>query len=270
MGTIDNIPEENLEQVYARLVEEHRAWLKSFGRQRVKRWEDLLRADPEAAICEAATRELLSGGGINIEPHEDVSSGGPDFLCMKNNKRFYVEVTCITKEKVTRETNLDDNPKGATYYCLLTETFLGELCNKVPQCSSLDASCMVAIGTLHFQAGPRCFGKHAAEDLLTGTPRISMEFDHEQARGIGDIYQSTDLRDSAFIRFDKTLTGQIECARNPISAVLLCSFGCSPTKVVGVLHPNPNYRFDRSLLPDIEFCRLAEGYQTGKFVKEWV
>jgi len=255
---------------YSKLIDKHRIWIGVFGKQRLSRWEDLLNANPEAAICEAATRELLSGYGINIKPHEDVSFGGPDFLCVKNNNLVYVEVTCITKEKITRKTTLDDSPRGAAYYRLLTKTFLEELRNKVPQCSNLDAPCIVAIGTLHRQAGYKCFGKHAAEDLLTGTPLISMKFDHKKARGIGDIYQSTDLRDSAFIRFDKTLTGQIECARNPISAVLLCAFGYSPIKVVGVLHPNPNYKFDRSLLPDTEFCRLVKGYETDLLRVEWM
>lgn len=259
-----------LKEAYSKLIDKHRKWISFFSKQRLNRWENLLKANPEAAICEAAIRELLSGCGVNIKPHEDVSSGGPDFLCVKNNNRFYVEVTCITKEKVTRVTTLNDSPKGDTYYRLLTKAFWGELCNKVPQCSNLDASCIVAISTLHYQVGARCFGKHAADDLLTGTSRISMKFDHEQATGMGDIYESTDLRDSAFIRFDKTLTGQIEFARNPISAVLLCPFGCLPTKVIGVLHPNPNYKFDRSLLPNIKFRRLAKGYETNLLQVEWV
>ena len=261
---------DELKSIYSKVIDEHRSWLKHFGQQYLNKWEKLLKDQPEAAICEAKARKLLSDHDTNVEPQEDISHGGPDFLCTKNCKRFYVEATCITKEKATQKTALDDDSQGATYYALLTKTFLRELCNKTRQCSNLNKPCIVVIGTFHFRAGCACFGKYAAEDLLTGTPQISIKFDPDQGRAIGDIYETTDLRDSAFIRFDKTSKGQIECARNPISAVLLCNFRSLPTSVVGVLHPNPNQNFDRTLLSKIEFCRLADEWQMGQFSAEWI
>jgi len=260
-----------LESMYSKEVANHRDWLRAFGKQRLEKWQKLLGIDPEAAICEASTRLFLSEQSVSVQPYEDLSGGGPDFLCCRNDMTFYVEVTCVTKEKVTAKSRLNDQPMGATYYELLTDVFLGELCNKVPQCSNLDAPCIVAIGTLHRQGAAKCFGKHAVEDLLTGTPRITMRFDPERGRGVGEPYESTNLEDSAFIRFDKTSRGQVECARNPISAVFLCAFGYCSAKVVGALHPNPNRNFDRNLLPYIEFGRLAEGYrETGQFKVEWI
>ena len=258
-------------QKYANEIGGHRKWLRSFNEGYASKWEKLLKADPEAAICEAATRELLLQHAIEVKPNEDPSSGGPDFICTRDGKCFYVEVTCITTEKVTQKAHLTDNPSTDGYYRLLTKEILGEICNKTRQCSNLNAPCIIAISTLHRRAGARCFDKHGVENLLTGTRDLSMKFDAEQGRGIGNIYEIADLRDAAFIRFDRGSAGQIEFARNPISAVLLCAFGYLPMKAVGALHPNPNLEFDRALLPNIEFARLAEGFnQTNQLDVEWI
>lgn len=254
---------------YSDLIEEHRTWLKPFGKQRLDKWGNLLQNNSEAAICEAATRQLLSSYGVIVKPHENIASGGADFLCKRDNKCFYVEATCITKEKATKKTNLTDRP-SVGYYGLLTKAILGEICNKIPQCSNLNEPCIIAIGTLHFQAGCRCFNKHAAEQSLTGTTFITATINTETGDIVREPYEATDLQNSVFIRPIKISPNEIEYARSPISAVLLCPFGSLPTKVIGAIHPNPNHAFDRTLLPQIEFCRLAEGYQTGQFAVEWI
>jgi hypothetical protein len=268
---MDNV--EELISDYSDLIKEHRLWLKTFGKQRTKKWEELLISNSEAAICEAATRELLSEHGANVEPYEDPSSGGPDFRCTKDNKCFYVEVTCITKNTATKETGLTDTPPKPSrgrHYKLLTQQIFYELRNKTPQCSNLGKPCVVAVCTLHFQAGCLCFDKKVAENLLTGTPKITLNIDVSRGEAVGSPYQSTELQDSVYIRPDKTSPTLIEEVRRTISGVLLCPFGSLPVKVVGVLHSNPNHPFDRILLPNIEFCKLAEGYQSGQLKIEWI
>lgn len=263
---------------YSGLISKHRAWLKPFGKQRLKKWEDLLKSNPEGAICEAATRKLLSEHGVVVEPYEDPSSGGPDFRCTKDNKCFYVEVTCISKDAATKKTGLSDElpkPSRVQRFGIPTQKIFYEIRNKTSQCSNLDAPCILVIGTLHFQAGAVCFSKplnkKVAEHLLIGTPQITIKIDPEQGRAISNTYKTTELRDSAFIRFQKTSDGQVDFVRNPVSAILLCSFGCRPFEVVGALHPNPNYQFDRNLLPNIEFGRIVQGsLETGCLKAEWI
>jgi hypothetical protein len=217
---------------------------------------------------------VLSEHKVKVEPYEDLSSGGPDFRCTKGNKCFYVEVTGISKDTATEKTGLSDEPPKPSRvqrFGLPTQRIFYEICNKASQCTDLDEPCIVAICTLHFQAGALCFGKLEVEHLLTGTPQITLKIDPEQGRAIGDTYQSTELRDSAFIRIHKSFGSQVEFARNPISAVLLCGFGCRPPDIVGALHPNPNHQFDRTLLPNIKFGRLGEGWQqTGQLRVEWI
>ena len=260
-----------LEQ-YVKEIKSHRDWLQSFDDVYTTQWEKLLKRNPEAAICEAATRQLLQKHGLEVEPNEDPSVGGPDYLCRRGDNQFYVEVTCISKNAATKATGLIDDPLRASWdYEDMTKKIFGEICSKTPQCSNLDAPCIIAIGTLHSVAGCCCFDKLAAGELLTGTSFITATINTETRELTRQPYEATNLESAAFVRPTKTLTGSIEYARNPISAVLLCAFGCDPSKAVGALHPNPNHYFDRTLLPSIEFGRLSEGcLQTGQFKVEWV
>jgi len=256
---------------YSDVIKAHRLWLKTFGKQRTKKWEDFLKSNPEGAICEAATRKLLSEHEVKVEPYEDPSRGGPDFRCTKDNKCFYVEVTCISKDAATKETNLSDVPKNkGSYHRLMTPKILAEIRNKTTQCSNLDAPCIIAVGTLHFQAGRILVERSSVEQLLTGTSYIALNFNSGLGHAVGDPYQITHLEDSLFIRRAKTLQNTIEYARSPVSAVLLCNFGYCPDNAIGALHPNPNNAFDRALLSNIEFCKLAEGYQSGQLKVEWI
>jgi hypothetical protein len=265
----------NLEVVYADVIAEHHTWLQRF--ERLKKWEDLLKANPEAAICEAKTQKFLSDNNINVQPYRDLTQKGPDFLCVKDGKTFCVEVTCITRDIATQKTTLSSsylNPKKAEAQCykLLTRHILGELCNKTPQCSGMKMPCVVAIATLHTKSGVLCFKKTACENILTATTQIAMDVDIQKGHSVGEPYQTTSLEDSAFIRFTKKDDGTIEYARNPISTILLCAFGQYPISVKGLLHPKPNYPFDRSLLHDTEFAVLADEYQNGKLKLkvEWI
>jgi len=258
---------------YADVIAGHRVWLQQFDKQRLKKWEDLLESDPEAAICEAKTRILMSDHNVDIQPYEDLSKGGPDFLCSKDSKNFYVETTCISIEAATKVSDLSPYPPyptGAHFFALMTERIRTEISNKTPQCSNLKEPCVIVVATLHFQAGCLCFNELAAKNLLTGTPYITQKINIGTGEPIGGIYESTRLKDSAFVRPSKESTNWIEHARNSVSAVLLCGFGSNPPNVVGCLHPNPNYPFDRSLLPDVKFARLADGYQNGVLKVEWI
>ena len=269
--------QDNLMKIYADLLNEHRAWLLPFDQQRLKKWEGFLKSNPEAAICEAATRKLLSEHGVDIEPSEDLSHGGPDFLCTKDGKHFYVEVTCITKEAATKRTKLDAEPQidspdsPPIWYQPPISQILEEIRNKTPQCKDLDKPCVIAISTLHFGIGFSCFGdKHVAEMVLTGTPYISWDIVRDAGKASKGYRQTTDLKDSGFIRPRKDRPYSIEEARKTISAVLLCSPRMNPPHATGILHPNPNYFFDRTLLPGIKFCRLVEGYKGGNLLVEWI
>lgn len=258
---------------FDQLIGGHREWLKNFDKVYLDAWDTLFtKNNSEAALCEAATRKLLFDHGCDVEPFEDPSSGGVDFKCSKNGNTFYVEATCITKEVASDKSGLTHLPQSnkATHYKFLTRTIWQELSNKASQCSGLDTSCIVVIGTFHFQVGCRCFRDLAAEDLLTGKTYITQRIDTNLGQAVGDAYQSSKLESAAFIRPDKNSPNFFEYARCPISAVLICSFGTDPIKTTGILHPDPNNPFNRDLLSDIRFCRLTGGYKNGSLEIEWI
>ena len=259
---------------YAEVIQKHRGWLQNFGKQRLKKWEDLLKNNPEAAICEAKTRKLLSDHNVIVEPYEDLSTGGPDFVCTKDSKTFYVETTCISIEAATKESDLypTDSPEvDDSAYRNMTEKFRSEITRKTKQCSKVKAPRIVVVATLHPKASDCCIiDECSVEELLTGTTYITGEINTRSGRKVGDTYQSTRLENSVFILPKKGSPNQIEDARNSVSAVLLCGFGLNPLNVIGCLHPNPNYPFDRSLLPDVKFAILADGYHYGVLKVEWI
>jgi len=265
---------DKLKSIYSKVIDEHQSWLKHFGQQHLNKWEKLLKNQPEPAICEATTRKLFSEHEVDVEPYEDISKGGPDFLCTKNDKHFYVEVTCITKGAATKKTKLDAEPQinsSPRWYRPPIQQILEEMRNKTPQCKDLNEPCLLTICTLHFGVGFICFGdKDIAEMVLTGTPHVSWSIDSGSVKLQKEPHTATELKNSCFVRPRKNKPCSIEEARKTISAVLLCSSYMKPPHAVGILHPNPNYHFDRSLLPDIGFCRLGEGYQSGKLKVEWV
>ena len=86
------------------LIQEHQRWLSAFDAQYLRNWEKLLNADSEAAMCEAAFRQVLENNGNHVQPNEDLNGNcqSPDFLCEHDSHRFYVEVTCLTTAKILR------------------------------------------------------------------------------------------------------------------------------------------------------------------------
>jgi hypothetical protein len=105
-------------------------------------------------------------------------------------------------------------------------------------------------------------------DLLTGLPSITWDYDAQMGQAVGDPYETTKLESAVFVK--PSTTAGIEHARNPVSGMLICGFGCDPPTCYGVLHPLPVRNFPRELLPDVEFCRLKDGYERGLLSTEWI
>jgi len=263
-------------QFFDQLVGRHRAWLKDFNTIHLKAWDDLFTKDnSEAALCEAGTRQLLEELDVSVEP---CSFGGndpnPDFKCRRYGKVFYVDATCVMKDTATKRSQLDDVPhkQKASYYSLLTETYFRKADKKESHFKNLNAPCMIAIGTLHFQASARCFDKKSAEEILTGKSGLRIRINKRIARLFVEPYNSTSLESAPFLKVRRIICSGpvILPVRQTISGVLLCPFGTQPIKCLGLLHPEPLYEFDRDLLPGIEFCHLKAGWAGGAFITEWI
>jgi hypothetical protein len=258
-----------------RVLDKFIEWIEKpeFEPQHAKNWARQYKADPEAATCEAMFWGVLTDCGVTVIPNRDLTGNksSPDFLCEKDGQKFYVEVTCIQIEKATRETTLPHvcgMEVQAQSFGNLNRAIFGEVVNKTPQCANLDAPCIVAVGTFHFQASSVCVDKWSLGMLLTGDEMITRDFDTSKGETVGETYISTRLEKAAFIRFGRD--GALEHARSPVSAVLVGGFGCREVNIVGILHPRAARPFTPGLLSRIEFGRLNEDYASGRLSVEWV
>jgi hypothetical protein len=246
-------------------------WLKGFEEQHAKNWELLYNNNPEAAMSEATFWGILQDCGVNVAPNADLltSQKAPDFRCNKNGFEFFFEATCIGIETATEQTNLPHPPEpGFRLYSLLNRSIWNACGKKTPQCSSVDAPCVVGIGTFHSAASVSCVSKEAIEWLLTGEGSIAWDIDTERGCAVGDPCQVTELQSAAFFKQLKD-DGELHKTRCPISAVLVGGFTSSAT-VLGILNPEPIHPFERAVLDRIEFCRLLPGYESGEMQTEWI
>lgn len=74
-------------------------------------------------MCEAAFRRILEENGNQVMPNERPNGDGraPDFRCKRGDVHFYVEVTCLRIEQVTKRTVLPDKPGHTGHYRLLND-----------------------------------------------------------------------------------------------------------------------------------------------------
>lgn len=244
---------------WKKLAEEHRAWLAAFDPQYLANWEKMLKADSEAALCEAGVRQRLQAEGVSVEPNERLTGncGGPDFRCSIKDSTFYVEVTCISISTVEARTGLPAMPSpGMKAFPPfgMTEAVFAECVNKAKQCGNLDAPALVAVGTFHTEGAMLGFKKIIVASVLTGKTKIAWNIDMATGQQAGDTFQMTELESAAFLKPDKTQ--EVGFARSSISGVLLCGLGCLPGQFLGVLHPNPARPFDPALLPGVNLGQV--------------
>lgn len=253
-----------------RLIRLFVKWLEGFDEQHATNWGLLYKDNPEAAMCEATFWGLLTDCGVAVEPNAclDKALSAPDFRCKKDGFEFFLEVTCIQIETATKRTGLQHLPESGVNYSLLNGAICYECIQKTKQCASVDAPCVLGIGTFHSHASVVCVTETPMEWLLTGEQSIGWGFDPEFGQTVGDPYSVTELRCATFFNRLRDNTGPNK-ARSPISALLVGGF-CNPPNVYGILHPEPVHEFDRSVLGRIEFCRLRPGYESGGMQTEWM
>jgi len=258
------------QQAHARFIESHRAWLARFPAAYAGKWEQLLSANEEAALVEAHVREILVANVESIRPFEDAAHGGPDFECLQGQNRFYAEASALGISSVSKATNLRHEIKpGPTFHTYrdLTRLIQARAKKKANQCSELDAPCLLAIGTLHFEASTLVSDELHMQHVLISETGLSMEFDEERGEAKGPMIPTTDLQHSAVLGVDDD--SEVEAQRRSVSALLIAGLGTDPVHVKGMLHPGAVRPFSRALLPRIRFCELDDGYRDGRFRPVW-
>lgn len=206
--------------------------------------------------------------GVVVEPNADLAGDErrPDFVCWKDDSKFYVEVTCIHISTATAKTSIP-NGRSPALFSDLNSAIFGESQNKAGQCSNLDAPCLLGVGTFHGPVSMICFRKVHLGMLLTGKQLIGWDVDQRTGQQIGDTYGVTMLQNAAFVRPE---FGTLGSARRSISGILACGFGVTPPRVLGLLHPNAVRPFNSELLAPIEFGQLVHDSAKQQLQIEWV
>lgn len=261
-------------------IQNYEMWLENTGPRAVKRWRRGINSSDEAAvegaIAEAVAWDFLRCRVDTITLADDPSTGGPDFLCHVGAKRFFVEVTNMTRDSVTEHTGLIENQHGPRWYALLTAQVDRKVTKKAGKSSDLGAPLLLVLTTLHFDASHACVCQDSIACLLTSDTGISSIYDPTTGEAVGDEFQSTDLRYAVFVEppliLDSNGNPVFRVVRRNISAVVVCGFGLMPPdmRAFGALHPDPVHVFEPAWLSDVPFCKYAQWPLSESFAVAWL
>jgi len=217
--------------------------------------------DYESAVAEAITFHVLSYRNVHPEVHEEVGTGGADFICWASmnpfakrtlENEFVVEATAINQEAVTRRsgipTQITDLGGGAIG--LLTPNFWRKACSKIDQLKGHPMPRVLSIVSSHVGASVLINSGTALWAFTSGE-----FFRHEISKADADPNRYADLKNSVFLEL--TAEGKIVPRRKEISAILLIAVDGAASTVFGMLHPEPEYPFNMEFLPDVPFLHIA-------------
>lgn len=260
---------------YSELIANHREWLANFDKHYSKKWEDLLKNDPESAVGEAAVRRFLSANKLHVIPNEDLDGDTrtPDYRCETELSHFYVEVSRISIQNAIDITGLSDSPNGEFVRnpsSLSRKVF--QICrNKATQCANSDAPVLLAITTAHSKAAMHSFGPPYTDMILCGKTTMTVSINLETLKSDGSVRLDSQVYESAFFTPDEE--DEVVAARRTISGLLLCgiTLGRQPDEmwVTGLLNPNAVRPFEIEMLPTVRFRSAEYDPYTGQLHLYW-
>lgn len=255
-------------------------WLARVDAEAQERWLRAIngksRAAAEGAVAEAAVWDYLACVCDSVRLAESPGTGGVDFEFVANGHTFVVEVTNISTDAATRVTGMEDQDQFQGYYGLLTSRIRRKIRGKFRQARrEVDHPVLVAVTTLHRNASISCVNRTAIEFAMGSPPRITGDLDPVTGEVEGDLYQSTNLKESIFLSPHPVLGPDgvpIANARfEPIAGFLVGGFGveAKAVSVLGGLNPSALRPFDPSILPHVPFCEFAKWPVTDSMAFRW-
>lgn len=255
-------------------------WLEAENRTAAENWSRKLNSSQsnqvESAVAEAVIWDYVSSRCDSVRLAEVLGVGGIDFEFGVASEQFLVEVTNISNEAATNASGMPEEQLFAGNYSLMTKKLRQKVRNKLKQArNQSDRPLLVAVTTLHENAGRTCVDRLAVEFAMGSPPKITNKWNPETGESEGDLYQSTDLSQSVFLSPRPVLGPDAEpiahAKYQPISGFLLGGFGLNPNdvRVFGALNPEAIRPFDPKLLPDIPFCSFKEWPVTTSIEFTW-
>ena len=244
-----------------KVTESYKRFLETKHPQHFQPYCRRLKHQPESAKAEAITYSFFRSRCDDVQVEEDLSKGGVDFRCKsKDGTGFVSEVTCLEVESVAGQSKLKNEFPEEGFggsFAMVTPKLLSKAVSKAKQMSGYCCPRVLVMTSEHWMSSV-LLGQAGAEFLLTDELEILEPIDRPGNTGkLENVDSVTDLENAVFFRMKN---GKLESCRRSISAILL--FSVSPDKtfseVVGLLHPDPAYKFPICTLPSIPFLRLKE------------
>ena len=258
------------------VVDGHKRFLKAKYPKHLQRYYHRLSDQPESARAEAIACSFFRARCDDVQVEEDLQKGGVDFRCKsKDDTEFVSEVTCFEAEAAAAQSKLPNEfPENKLDiggpFAIVNHSLLSRTVRKVKQMSGYSCPRILVITCEHIMSNI-LLGKPGAEFLLTGDQKIVEQVDKPGTPSkLGNVHSVTDLENAVFFRLKN---GKLESCRRSISAILL--FSVSPDKtfseVVGLLHPDPIYKFPICAFPSVPFLKLKQWpLKNNRIEQEWV
>jgi len=256
-------------------------WLEDEDTSAAKQWSKRLKSadtpQAESAVAEAVVWDFIGCRCDAIHLAEDPGRGGVDFECVAGGTSFLVEVTNISIQAAADASKMPDTKLFKGYYGLLTARIRQKVRRKLEQAQNVQTKhpLLVAVTTLHQNASRSCVDRRAVEFAMSSPPSITSAWNPETGMSEGDLYQSTDLRQSVFLSPIPILGPDgkaiAQAKYQPISGFLLGGFGLEPrdVRMYGGLNPEAVRPFDALLFPDIPFCSFRTWPVSTSFEFSW-
>lgn len=246
------------------LVENYERFLNVNYSKHIEPFHNRLQNNPESARAEAVVFSFLTENHADVQLEEDLVKGGVDFRCKIDKTEFVVEVTHLDSESVTHASGLPDEiPQTGSgrHYSMITPLLRKKASDKASQMCKYNCPRILVITSEHPHAST-VLDVRAASDLLTSETKVAISDTPSEALDL-----ITGLEDSVFFRLKN---GKLESCRQSISAILLFSISGVSAFAVGLLHPDPAYKFPLKLLSSLPFVRMKEWPpENGRIWTEW-
>lgn len=231
---------------------------KQYGKKYLKQFKKTCRESKNAAELESIMFFIMRKHfGFDVEVSELKSSADADFTCIKYDYKFMLEVTHLksvsntpNEGSIEKRTGLSYNLEKGGCYNNDNEKIILVIRDKDKQLENAKMPGLTVIGTFHVGEGALNFRDFVLEKLLYLSPKIG---NPKATRG-EHIYNTKILLSC----FYNITDGKTNILSQNTSAVLFAAVYYDYTTILGVLHPEPKYKFDTRQLYGIPFCRISQ------------
>lgn len=251
-------------------------------RSAVSKWQSRHdKNDPieyEPALAEAVAWSYLEHHCNRVEVNDNPSHGGPDFKCDFGAGEFWLEVACLTRDRVARETGFPADPCSFSMRKInrITSAIFEIARGKATQFRHTGLSGeperpklpgVLFVVTFHHYL-TRKLNADVVVRLLTGDHANVIEFEQnmENIRSRREVNFKNSFAIRAVEQENDVLFAGV---RRTISAIVVAGFELGTPRCIGAIHPDAARRFSPTIMPVIPFASMCIDQAAGTARIRW-